>query len=77
MPRRMEGRLATANYRLRLGAGSMAKWGVVPKAGLYQRGLLKSLMDRAIPFSPLMIAQTVIASLYLSVSVFGSVCHEK
>ena len=48
----------------------------MPKAGLYQRGLLKSLMDRAIPSSPLMIAQTVIASLYLSLSVFGSVCHE-
>ena len=51
--------------------------GVVPKAGLRLSGLLKSLMDWAIPAFPLMIAQTVIASLYLSVSVFGSVCHEK
>ena len=51
--------------------------GVVPKVELRQRRLLKSLMDWAIPASLLMIAQTVIASLSLSVSVFGSVCHEK
>jgi hypothetical protein len=54
-----------------------ARLGVVPKAGLYQRGLLKSLMDGAIPSPPLMIAQTLLASLWLSLSVFGSVCHEK
>lgn len=30
-----------------------AKYGLVPKAGLYRRGLLKSLMDGAIP-SPIL-----------------------
>jgi len=50
---------------------------MVPKAGLYEGGLLKCLIGAAIPSSTLTIAQTVLASLRLSLSVFGSVCHEK
>ena len=49
---------------------------MVPKAGLYEGGLLKCLIGAAIPSSTLTIAQTVLASLCLSLSVFGSVCHE-
>jgi hypothetical protein len=50
---------------------------MMPKAGLHEGGLLKSLIGEAIPSSTLTIAQTVPASLCLSLSVFGSVCHEK
>lgn len=50
---------------------------MVPKAELYEGGLLQSLIGAAIPSSTLTIAQTVHASLCLSLSVFGSVCHEK
>ena len=49
---------------------------MVPKAGLYEGGLLKCLIGAATPSSTLTIAQTVLASLCLSFSVFGSVCHE-
>ena len=49
---------------------------MVPKAGLYEGGFLKCLIGAAIPSSTLTIAQTVLASLCLSLSVFGSVCHE-
>jgi hypothetical protein len=55
-------------------AGNLEWEGVVPKAGLYEGGLLKSLMDGAIPSSPLMITQTVITSLCLSVSRSSRVC---
>ncbi len=49
---------------------------MVSKGELYEEGLLKCLIEAAIPSSALTIAQTVLASLCLSLSMFGSVFND-
>ena len=48
---------------------------LVPKAGLYQRGLLKSLMDGAIPLFSSEDQYIALASVCPSLSVTPSICH--